>query len=255
MKKGKGVINMKKNLITFRKPKSPISEAYRMLRTNLNYIDIEKDDKVIVITSANMAEGKTSTLCNLAITIADAGKKVLLVDCDLRKPKVHRYFDIKNEEGLVNVVVEGIFVESIIREIEDVPNLKIITSGPVPPNPSEILSSNSMNNLISKLKLEYDVILFDAPPVCSVTDAAQLSNIADGVILVVASGSTNVGSAKLAKKLLQNVGANIIGVVLTKVEKTRNGSYFYYNEDYYGEGKKKKNRKNKKMKNKLQPSN
>jgi len=240
---------MRKNLITFKKPKSPISEAYRMLRTNLNYIDIEKDDRVIVITSANMAEGKTSTLCNLAITIADAGKKVLLIDCDLRKPKVHRYFSLKNEEGIVNAVVEGVFVESIMSEIEEVPNLKIITSGPVPPNPSEILSSDSMINLISKLKLEYDVILLDAPPACSVTDAAQLSNIADGVILVVASGSTNVGSAKLAKKLLEKVGANIIGVVLTKVEKTKVGSYFYYNQDYYGDSKKKK-----KVKNNLQPT-
>jgi len=242
---------MKNNLITFKKPKSSVSEAYRMLRTNLNYIDIEKEDKTIVITSPSMAEGKTSTLCNLAITMANAGKKVLLVDCDLRKPLVHKYFDIGNEEGLVNILVEGLFAESVVDEIEDVPNLQIITSGPVPPNPSEILASNVMNNLISKLKVAYDVILFDAPPICSVTDAALLSNIADGVILVVASGSTNVGSAKLAKKLLQKVGANILGVVLTKVDKSKSSSY-YYNENYYGHNDKKKRRRSKR---KLQPTN
>lgn len=241
---------MRKKLITLRKPKSPISESYRMLRTNLDYIDIDKEDKTIVITSANMAEGKTSTVCNLAVTMADAGKKVLLVDCDLRKPKVHKNFDIGNEEGLVNILVEGVFSEAVISELDDVPNLKIIPSGPLPPNPSEILASNAMNNLISRLKREYDIILFDAPPVCSVTDAALLSNIADGVILVIAAANTQIESAKLAKKLLQKVGANILGVVLTKVDKSKSRSYYYYNDNYYEHSDKKKRRRNK-----LQPTN
>ena len=240
---------MKNNLITFKKPKSSVSEAYRMLRTNLHYIEIDKEDKLIVITSANMSEGKTSTLCNLAITMVNSGKKVLLVDCDLRKPKVHKYFDIKNEIGIVNILVEGIFAESVMSEIDKVPNLHIVPSGPLPPNPSEILGSEAMKNLISKLKMEFDVILFDAPPICSVTDAALLSKIADGVILVVESGKTNVESAKLAKKLLRKVGANILGVVLTKVDKSKSGSAYYYNDDYYGSNE------NKKQRNKLQPVN
>jgi len=237
---------MNDNLITFNHAKSPVSESYRMLRTNLQYLNIDKEHKSIVVTSANKAEGKTTTLSNLAITMAQAGNKVLLVECDLRKPRIHKTFDVKNDLGITNIIVDNKQVEEVVNVIDKVPNLSVMQAGPIPPNPAEILESQAMKNLVEKLGKMYDIVLFDAPPVCSVTDAAILSRITDGVILVVSSGGTNIESTKLAKKLLDKVGANILGVVLTKADTSRTGAYSYYYDDYYVENdnnKKKKRRK------------
>lgn len=237
---------MNDNLITYKDPKNPVSESYRMLRTNLHYLNIDKENKAIVVTSSNPGEGKTTTMANLAITMSQVGQRVLLVECDLRKPRIHKSFGMENTRGLVNVIVEKVPVKDVIQTVEDMPNLDIITSGPIPPDPTELLESRMMHDLIAKFREEYDVVLFDAPPVCSVTDAAVLSSQVDGVILVVASGETNIESAKLAKKLLEKIHANILGVVLSKADTSKSGAYYYHYYEYGEESNAKKRRRKKK---------
>lgn len=217
------------NLISLNHPKSPISEAYRTLRTNIQFSSLDKDIKTISITSVGPGEGKTTTISNLAITMAQANKKILLIDADLRKPKVHEYFELNNMYGLTNVLVLNKSLEDVIKK-STVSGLDILTSGPKPPNPSEILGSNSMKELIDKAKENYDGILLDSPPVGLVTDPAILSAIVDGTILVVNFGKTHIEEAKRSKQLLENVNANILGVVLNKISRKGNG---YYNNDYY----------------------
>lgn len=234
---------MNSNLISYKQPKSPVSESYRMLRTNLQYLNVDKEQKAIVVTSSNQGEGKTTTMANLAITLSQIGKKVLLIDCDLRKPRIHKAFNIANTQGVVNIVVDGAPISQVTQSIETVSGLHIITSGPIPPNPSEILESQAMRNLIEELKERYDVVLFDAPPVCSVTDAAVLASMVDGIILVIASGETNIEAAKLSKKLLDKTNSNILGVVLSKADTSKNGGY-YYNYYEYGVSNNKKSKKN-----------
>ncbi|KNY26603.1 polysaccharide biosynthesis tyrosine autokinase [Pseudobacteroides cellulosolvens] len=217
-----------KNLITANDPKAAASEAYRELRTNLQYKSVDKDMKVILLTSPSLGDGKTVTTVNLAITLAQSGKKVLVIDADLRKPKVHHYFGVKNTEGLTNILAtEKELKKSMIQNKEGIENLFIIPSGPIPPNPSEILSSDKMRQLVEKLKSEYDVIFIDTPPVGQVTDAAILTGIADGSIVVVAGGQTRIDMAKRAKKALTAINANIIGIVMTKID-SRSAYYHYY---------------------------
>jgi capsular exopolysaccharide synthesis family protein len=232
------------NLITINDPKAPVTEAYRMCRTNLHYLNIDKEHKAIVITSANTLEGKTITATNLAITMAQAGKKVMLVDADMRKPRVHKTFELNNGVGLTNLVTKEEDFSKVVQACKWVENLSIITSGPIPPNPSEILQSKAMKTLIDNLKDAYDLILIDAPPVCSVTDATVLSTIVDGVILVIASKETTIDSARVALKSLEKVEATILGTILTKVKMSKKGYYEYYSYAY-GDDKKKKRKKNK----------
>lgn len=221
-------------LITHNSPKSPISEAYRMLRTNIQFSSFDKPLKTILITSTGPSEGKTTTVCNLAVTFAQSGSKTLIVDADLRKPKVHKVFNIENKKGLTNILVQKDDFEKMINETM-VENLYVLTCGAIPPNPSELLASNAMKNFIQQLKERYDIILLDAPPVGTVTDAAILSTIADGTILVAASGTVEIEGLKRSKELLVNVNANIIGVVLNKLDKTAKGNYYYYYYYYYSE--------------------
>ncbi len=217
-----------KNLITSNDPKAPASEAFRELRTNLQYASVDNEMKAIIITSPSLGDGKTVTTVNLAVTLAQSGKKVLIVDADLRKPKVHHYFGIKNGEGLTNVLTGDKEIKKInIVEKNDISNLYILTSGPIPPNPAEILNSKKMHQLLEQLKKDYDVVILDTPPVGQVTDAAILAGIADGAILVLASGDTRIDMAKRAKKALDGVNAHIIGAILTKLE-TGRASYYYY---------------------------
>lgn len=235
-------------LSTYSQPKSPISEAYRVLRTNIQYSSIDNPLKTIVITSSRSDEGKSTTAANLAITFAQSGNKVLILDADLRRPKVHRTFGLDNIFGLTNILVEGDNNVTYIKK-GPVEGLDIITCGAIPPNPSELLGSNQMKQLVSRLREDYDVVILDAPPVCDVTDAALLSTIVDGTILVVSSGKVERDSLKIAKELLLKVNANIIGVVLNKLDKSLKGNS-YYNYYYYGEGKQKLlGRKHKRDKN------
>ena len=218
-----------KNLITKNDPKAPASEAFREIRTNLHYKSVDKQLKTIVVTSPSLGDGKTVTSVNMAVTLAKSGKKVLVIDADLRKPKVHLYFGIPNEKGLTNIIKGDIDEDINVLELKDVPNLSVIPSGPIPPNPAEILSSNKMQKLLENLKDKYDFILIDTPPVGQVTDAAILAGIADGTILVFACSQTRIDMAKRAKKALESVSTNIIGTVLTKLDI---GRAKYYNYEY-----------------------
>lgn len=215
------------NLITLTDPKSYTSEAYRMCRTNLHYLNIDKAHKSIVVSSAHEMEGKTTTACNLAIIMAQAGKNVLLIDCDMRKPKIHIMFDTDKDMGLTNIMAGDIDYKEVIKDVDDVMSLSIITSGPIPPNPSEILHSNAMKDLLVKVKDEFDLVLIDAPPVCVVTDATILGTLVDGVILVMASEQTTTDSGWTAIKALAKVNAKILGIILTKVRIKKNHYYNY----------------------------
>lgn len=222
------------SLIAYSNPKSPISEAYRVLRTNIQYSSIDKPIKTIVITSSGPGEGKSTTTINTAITFVQAGNKVLVIDGDLRKPKVHKLTGLANQKGLTNILASKEDYRHYVKKCE-VDGLDIITCGAIPPNPSELLASNQMKQLMQKLRDDYDLIIIDAPPVGTVTDAAILSTIVDGTILVAASGSVEIESVKRAKELLEKVNANIIGVVLNKLDKNSKGNYYYYYYYYYGE--------------------
>lgn len=225
-----------KNLIAYSKPKSPITEAYRMLRTNLYYSSAEKKLQVILMTSPDKGEGKTTTLGNLALTLAKDGHKILLIDCDLRKPRVHKYFLMENGTGITNILVDNLSIKEASQSFKGDQNISLITSGPLPPNPAELLGSSKMKAFLEEARNSYDYILIDAPPVGQVTDAAVLGSFVDGVILTVAAGQSNVHAAVRAKELLLQAKVNILGAVLTKVDKATSGyKYYSYSNYYYGE--------------------
>lgn len=223
-----------KSLITYNDPKSPISEAYRVLRTNIQYSSIDDPLKVIVVTSSGPGEGKSTTVANLAITFSQMGSRVLLIDADLRKPKIHKVFGLQNQRGLTNFLASREDYKNYVRNIL-VSGLNVITCGVIPPNPSELLASNAMKQFIAQVRDDYDIILIDAPPVGTVTDAAIISAIVDGTILVAASGSVEEEPLIRSKELLTKVNANIIGVVLNKLDKNSHGNNYYYNNYYYEE--------------------
>lgn len=226
-------------LIVQREPKSPVSESYRTLRTNIQFASFDKDLQVIVVTSSGPGEGKSTTSGNLALTMAEAGKKVLLVDCDMRRPSLHKKFKVSNLSGLSNMLIEDIDIYEASKNIVD--NLFLLTAGTIPPNPSEMLASKRMRGFLELMKKNFDYIILDSPPVIAVTDAQILSTMSDGVLLVISSGEAEREAAARAKLLLENVKANIIGAVLNKVDvKSRKhyGSYYYYGD--VSEGRKRK---------------
>ncbi len=228
-------------LITHLDPKSPVAETYRTLRTNLQYSTIERELKTILMTSSGPKEGKSTTVANLAIAMAKAGKKVVLLDADLRRPVIHSVFGHDKEDGITNYLMDMISYENLPKQTF-LENLWIITSGSLPPNPSELLASSKMHNLLERLKKDFDRILIDSPPVIAVTDAAVLSKDVDGTILVVAANQTNKDALQRAKGLLDNINTNLIGLVLNGVDISGvYGSYYYYYHHYYAKpGKKKK---------------
>lgn len=221
------------DLITIKDPKSPISEAYRTLRTNVLFSSVDEQLKAIVITSSGPGEGKTTSSANLAVVLSQGDKKVLLMDCDLRKPKVHKMFKLSNQSGLSNILVGEAEFDSTVHKTE-IENLHVLTSGIRPPNPSELLSSSKMKSFLRGLREKYDFIILDTPPVIMVTDAQILSQYADGSILVVSSGEAEREAVIQAKKLLEKVAAKIIGVILNKLDTSRKGHYGYYYQYYYG---------------------
>lgn len=215
-----------KGFVVEKKPKSIVSEAYRTLRTNIQYSSYDKEIKTIVVTSAEAAEGKSTVAGNLALSFAQNEKKVIIVDCDLRKPAVHKNFKISNLSGLSEVLIGKEKLDNVIQSRNE--NLDILTSGKIPPNPSEMLSSTAMTNLMEKLREKYDMVILDSAPLQAVTDAQVLSTKADGTILVIRAQRTNRDSVIEAKNLLTKVGANILGTVLHAVENTRGKYYYYY---------------------------
>lgn len=227
-----------KLLIAHSNPKSPVSEAFRVLRTNLQFSSIDKHLKIFLITSPGVEDGKTTITANLAVTMAQAGSKVLVIDGDLRKPRIHKIFGISNNKGLTNILASQDNYRNFIHHTE-ADNLDLLASGPLPPNPSELVGSYFMKKLLEEVKNDYDFILIDTPPVGTVTDAAVLSTISDGTILVANSGKVEIKAAQRAKELLLKVNANIIGVVLNKINiHDRDG--YYYNYYYEEENQRKK---------------
>ncbi|AGK95911.1 CpsD/CapB family tyrosine-protein kinase [Clostridium pasteurianum] len=227
-------------LIVKDNPKSPISEAYRTLRTNIQFSSFDNKLDTILVTSSGPNEGKTVTSSNLALSMAEIGKKVLLIDCDLRKPSIHKKFNLSNNKGLSNLLIGQLKFDEVAQKYND--NMCILTSGTVPPNPSEMLGSKKMGQFLDEAKKIFDFIILDTPPVVAVTDAQLLSTMVGGVLLVVAAGQAEISAVEKAKELLNNVKANIVGVVLNKSEVTGGKKYGYYYY-YYGEGKSKKGKK------------
>lgn len=214
------------NLIAHTNPKSPITEQYRLIRTNIQFSSVDKEIKTIVVTSAEPNDGKSTTAANLAIVLAQEEKKVLLVDADLRKPSIHYAFNLSNIHGLTSVLTKKMDLRKTISN-SNVSNLDILTSGPIPPNPSELLNSKAIETAINELKGIYDYIIFDTPPVILVTDSQIVANKCDGVIMVVASGKTNKQSAVKAKELLEKTNTALLGVVLNGIE-SNTSNYYYY---------------------------
>ncbi|MDM5285521.1 CpsD/CapB family tyrosine-protein kinase [Peribacillus frigoritolerans] len=214
------------NLIAKTNPKSPITEQYRLIRTNIQFSSVDKEIKTIVVTSSEPNDGKSTTAANLAVVLAQEEKKVLLVDADLRKPSVHYAFNLSNIHGLTSVLTKKMDLRKTILN-SNVLNLDILSSGPIPPNPSELLNSKAIETAIDELKGMYDYIIFDTPPVLVVPDSQIVANKCDGVIMVVASGKTNKQSAVKAKELLVKANTPLLGVVLNGVE-TDNSNYYYY---------------------------
>lgn len=231
-------------LITHIDPKSPVSEAYRTLRTNLQFSKIEKQLKTILVTSAGPKEGKSTTAANLAIALSQAGNKVLIIDADLRRPILHSVFGMPKEEGLTNYLAGTITYDQLFKETV-VDNLKLITSGVLPPNPSELLASQKMLDLLGGLKEEFDIVVIDSPPVIAVTDATILSTKVDGTLLVVYAGQTERDAIKRAANMLSSVSARLLGIVLNgfDVQGIYGSYYYYYYHHYYGGEHKAKSRR------------
>lgn len=216
-----------RHLITKINPKSPISEQYRTIRTNIQFASVDNPIRSLIVTSSGPSEGKSTTTANLAIVYAQQGKKVLLIDADLRKPTIHYTFRLDNLRGLSNVLVGEHSLKEVTHE-SDVTNLDVISCGPIPPNPSELLGSRKMVQFLEEAKQAYDIVIFDTPPVLAVTDAQILANIVDGSILVIKSGSTEIEAAVKAKEALEPAKAKLLGTVLNGREKTASNYYYYY---------------------------
>jgi protein-tyrosine kinase len=180
----------------------------------------------MLVTSAGPGEGKSTTSANLAVVFAQQEKKVLFIDADLRKPTVHYTFRLDNHVGLTNVLTKQVSLEKAVQSTEQ-ENLDVLTSGPIPPNPAELLGSRSMEELLEQAFTQYDLVLFDTPPVLAVTDAQILANLCDGIVLVVSSGKTEIEAAQKAKESLVNAKGKLLGVVLNN-KKTKDSQYYYY---------------------------
>jgi succinoglycan biosynthesis transport protein ExoP len=215
------------SLIAYLEPKSEIAEAYRALRTSVLLSSAGQQPHTILITSALPQDGKTMTSVNTAIVLAQQGKRVLLIDADLRRPNIHKVFGIRPEFGLTNVLTGGATVEEALQPTVQ-PNLFLMPSGPLPPHPSELLGSVRMQQLIRQWRTEYDHVIIDSPPALSVTDAVLISVQVDIVILVIRSGQTTTHALRRTRDLLMNVKANVMGIVLNAVDLTSPDYYYYY---------------------------
>jgi capsular exopolysaccharide synthesis family protein len=218
-------------LVTYRRPKSDISESYRALRTAILLSASGSPPRVMLITSALPQEGKTTTSINTAVTLAQKGARVLLADADLRRPSIHKVFNIKPKVGLSTVLTGSSKLENTITHVPQLPNLFLLPAGPPPPHPAELLGSNLMKQLIAQWREEYDHVIFDTPPALSVTDSILLSVDMDAVVLVIRSGNTTKAALRRTRELLGQVNAKVLGVVVNAVDVDSPDYYHYY---YYG---------------------
>ncbi len=214
------------SLITLTDPKSPVSEAYRTLRTNLSFFSLDNPIRTLVVTSAAVDEGKGEAIANLAVTMAQGGRRTILVDCDLRRPALHTIFSLNQEPGFTNGILEQ-EKEPSLQETA-VSNLWLLSSGALPPNPADLLGSPKVDQLIESLNDKADIILFNAPPVIAVTDAAVLGAKVDGVLLLIQAGKTRREHAARAKETLEKARVRIVGATLTNAPRDNSIG------DYYG---------------------
>lgn len=230
---GNGEANNSNSLarIAIEDNRSAIAEAYRHLRTSLLFSSAGKPPHTMLVTSAQPAEGKTTTAINTAVTLAQSGAEVVIIDCDLRRPRLHSHFNLQNTVGITNYLSGDKNPENLLKTHPELPTLKIITSGPIPPNPAELLSSNEMKNLLQFLKGNFKHVIIDSPPAISFTDAAVLSTLVDGVIMVALSGKSSIHLMRRFKQRLTNIGARIYGVVLNGI-KPNSVDYGYYGYGY-----------------------
>lgn len=219
-------------LVALEEPKSAAAEAYRALRTNIQFASPDKPVHTILTTSTSPDDGKSTTIANLAVTFAASGSPTVLIDADLRRPHLHRIFNLSNDAGLTTLVSDmarGHEGEALKLPLQDtqVPNLRVLTSGPVPPNPAEILASQRMAEILALLRGNAEYVLIDTPPIIAVTDAAVLAPRVDGVLLVVNAGKTRRDLAVKARDMLRQVNANLLGVVLNNAQLDKS-AYAYY---------------------------
>ena len=252
-----------RDLVTHYKPKSMGAEAFRALRTNLQFLRLEMKGKLFLITSSFVQEGKTLNVVNLALSMAQAGNKVLLVDADLRKPLVHRVFGLSREPGITDYVLGNYHWKEVTNSISDVmlgdfgiddilktpgmDNMNFVTAGTQPPNPTEILSSSRFKDFLTEAGKVYDFIFIDAPPILPVADATEIASLMDGVFLVYTVGKTGRGVLKRAKSTLDNVDAKVLGVILNNVKPEAGPEYFRYHSHYYYGPETKADKKAKKL--------
>lgn len=235
IEKGYEVVVMKKeqsrgrvSLVALSEKYSNVAEQYRAIRSNIRFSSVDRPLKSMVVTSAGPGEGKSTTAANLAIIFANSGKRVLLVDADLRKPSVADSFQIPNAKGLSNLLIDSdVTHENLVYQMS-VDNLWIMPSGPKPPNPSELLGSQRMIEVIEKLTNCFDLVIFDMPPVVTVTDAQIVAAKVDGTLFVVRERKTNKQMAQKAKKLLMMANANVLGVVYNATSAKDQKDYYYY---------------------------
>lgn len=224
-------------LIAAQDAKSPVAEAYRTIRTNIKFSNVDKQLKSLLLTSATPDEGKSTTIANLGVVMAQSGQRVCLLDCDFRNPTQHKVFELSNV-GLSNCIAGGGYINEFIQKTS-IENLDVVPSGPVAPNPSELLGSQRFSDILADLERRYDYVLIDTPPIMPVTDAAVVANKVDGVIMIIAAGEGSPKLAIEAKTRLQQAGAHILGVVLNKVDignSKHYGYYYYYGHESASEG-------------------
>lgn len=215
--------------IVEKKPKSIAAEAYRSLRTNIQYSSFDKKYQTLVVTSANPGEGKTTVAGNLALVLAQGESKVLLVDCDMRRPSMHKNFRVTNTYGISDLLIGKQKLETVVNNVNS--NLSIITAGNIPPNPAEMLASKAMTAFLEEMKNKYDYIVLDTPPLQAVTDAQILSTKADGTLIVVRSGVTKKEAVHNAVSMIKNVNGHVIGTILNAAENKKDKYYYYYGDD------------------------
>lgn len=212
------------NLITLTEPRSPVSEAYRTLRTNLSFYSVDHPIRTLVVTSPAAGAGKSTTVANLAVTMAQSGRRTLLVDCDLRRPRLHELFGLENNVGLTDAIMEADAAPAL--QETGVENLWLLSGGPKPPNPADLLGSQQTDRLLARLRELADIVLFDAPPVLGLTDAVVLGAKVDGVLLVIKAGQTRREQAEQAKELLEKARVRIVGATLTNAPRKGRAGYY-----------------------------
>jgi non-specific protein-tyrosine kinase len=212
-------------LVTLTDPRSPASEAYRSLRTNLSFYNLDKPLRTLVVTSPAAGAGKSTTVANLAVTMAQSGRRTILVDCDLRRPGLHELFGLSLEPGLTNLVLDEVPEPPLQKTSVD--NLWLLSGGTKPPNPADMLGASRMDQLIAQLAERADFVLFDAPPVLAAADAAILGVKVDGVLLVIQAGKTRRDHSERARELLEKANVRIVGAALTNAPKDSSINEYY----------------------------